>query len=129
MPPQQTNVASETERDAAALRLDLSIALPNDAMDAALAAAHLNASIAAEKEAARPTAASTWSVLSLLKRYWLAFQERRRRQSLRTALQDLSDRELMDIGLTRGEIDYITPQRAIDRLRDSTAYLWSRGVM
>jgi len=135
MPPQQTNITSETERDAAGLGLDLSIALAKDAMDEALAAARLNASIAAqddalsEKDAAGPTAASTRSVLSLLKRYWRAFQERRQRQSLRAALPYLSDRELMDIGLTRGEIDYITPQRAIDRLRDSTTYLWSRGVM
>ena len=41
----------------------------------------------------------------------------------------LSDRELMDIGLTRDEIDYITPQRAIDRIRDSAMYLLSRGGM
>ncbi|WP_373565261.1 DUF1127 domain-containing protein [Bradyrhizobium sp. YCK136] len=44
-------------------------------------------------------------------------------------MQDLSDRELMDIGLTRGEIDYLTPERAIDRLRDGTTGLWGRGVM
>jgi len=91
MPPQQTNISSEIERDAARLRLDLSI------------------------------------VLSLLRRYWYAFQERRQRP--RVTLQDLSDRELMDIGLTRGEIDYITPGRAIDTLRDRATALWSRGVM
>jgi len=131
MPPQQTNLTSET--DAAGLGLDLSIALVNDATHDALAAARPNAPIAAlddvlsEKDAAGPTAASTWSVLGLLKRYWRAYQERR--QSLRATLQDLSDRELMDIGLTRAEIDYITPQRAIDTLRDRTTYLWSRGVM
>jgi uncharacterized protein YjiS (DUF1127 family) len=68
---------------------------------------------------------------NLLKRYWSAFQERRQRQRLRAALCYLSDRELMDIGITRGEIDYIVPHRAIDTLRDSTTYLWilSRGVM
>lgn len=66
-------------------------------------------------------------VLSLIKRYWRAFQQRRHGQ--RVTLQDLSDRELMDIGLTRGEIDYITPERAIDRLRDGTTGLWGRGVM
>ena len=91
MPPQQTNISSEIERDAARLRLDLSI------------------------------------VLRLIKRYWRAFQERRQRP--RVTLQDLSDRELMDIGLTRGEIDYITPERAIDTLRDRATALWSRGVM
>lgn len=137
MPTQQTNLTSEAERDAAVLGLDLSITLVKDAMDDALAATRPNASIAAlddalsEKDAARPTAASTRSVLSLLKRYWRAFQERRQRQSLRATLHDLSDRELMDIGVTRGEIDYIAAHRAIDTLRDSTTYLWilSRGVI
>jgi uncharacterized protein YjiS (DUF1127 family) len=135
MPPQQTNITSETERDAAGLDLDLPIALAKDAVEEALAAARLNASIAAlddamsEKDAAATTVASTRSVLSLLKRYWRAFQERHQRQNLRAGLSYLSDRELMDIGLTRCEIDYITPQRAIDRLRDSTIHLWSRGVM
>jgi uncharacterized protein YjiS (DUF1127 family) len=103
MPPQQTNFTSGTERDAAGLGLDLPIALP--------------------------TAASTRNVLGLLKRYWRALQERRQRQSLRAGLAYLSDRELMDIGLTRDEIDYITPQRAIDRIRDSAMYLLSRGGM
>jgi hypothetical protein len=44
-------------------------------------------------------------------------------------LQDLNDRELMDIGLTRGEIDYITPERAIAALRDRATDIWSRGGM
>jgi uncharacterized protein YjiS (DUF1127 family) len=109
MPSQQTNITSETERDAAGLRLDLSIAL--------------------EKDVAGPAAASAQSVLGLLKRCWCAFQAQRQRESLRVTLQDLSDRELMDIGLTRAEIDYITPGRAIDRLRDNTAHLSSRGGM
>lgn len=132
MPPQQTNLTSETGRDAAVLGLDLSIALVEEAMDGTLAAARPNASIAAlgdalsEKDAAGLTAASTRSVLSLLKRYWRAFQERRRRQRLRASLHDLSDRELMDIGVTRGEIDYIARHRAIDTLRDR---ILSRGVM
>ncbi|WP_426614839.1 DUF1127 domain-containing protein [Bradyrhizobium sp. McL0616] len=132
MPSQLTNITSGTERDAAGLRLGLSIALAKDAVDRALAA-RLKASAAAlddalsEKDAAGATAASARSVLGLLKRYWRAFWERR--QSPRVTLQELSDRQLMDIGLTRGEIDYISPQRAIDTLRDSTTYLWGRGVM
>jgi uncharacterized protein YjiS (DUF1127 family) len=137
MPIQQTNLTSETERDAAVLGLDLSIALVKEAMDDTLAAARPNASIAAldgalsKKDAAGLTAAMMRSVLGLLERYWRAFQEQRHRESLRATLQDLSDRELMDIGVTRAEIDYIAPHRAIDRLRDSTAHLWSmsRGVM
>ncbi|MBB4368498.1 uncharacterized protein YjiS (DUF1127 family) [Bradyrhizobium sp. cir1] len=91
MPPQQTNISSEIERDAARLRLDLS------------------------------------TVLSLLGRYWRTFQGWRRRSQV--TLYDLSDRELMDIGLTRGEIDSIAPERAIDRLRDRAADLWRRGGM
>ena len=60
------------------------------------------------------TAASTRRVLSFLKTYWGAFQERRKRQRLRATLYDLSDRELMDIGTTRGEINYVASNRGID---------------
>ena len=136
MPPQQTNLTSETGSDAAGLRLDLAIALVNDATGDALAEPRPDASIAAlrdacsEKEAAGPPASSTRSVLSLLRGCWRAFQERRRRQRLRVTLHDLSERELMDIGVTPGDIDYIVAHRAIERLRDGTTYLWpSRGVM
>ena len=135
MPPQQTNLTSETGRDAAGLRLDLAVALAKDATGDALAAARPDTSIAAlrgafsEKEAAGPPAASTRSVLSLLQGYWRAFQDRRQRERLRVSLHDLSDRELMDIGLTPGDIDYIVAHRAVERLRDGTTYLWiSRGV-
>jgi uncharacterized protein YjiS (DUF1127 family) len=135
MPTQQTNLTAETGRDSAGLGRDLSMALVKAAMDDALTAALPDASIAALRDVLPETdgrpAASTRSVVSLLKRYWLAFQERRRRQSLRAGLYDLSDRELMDIGVTRAEIDYITAHRAIDTLRENTTYLWilSRGVM
>jgi uncharacterized protein YjiS (DUF1127 family) len=61
------------------------------------------------------TAASTRHVSSFFKRYWAAFQERRKRQRLRATLCDLSDRELMDIGTTRGEIDYLAANRSFDR--------------
>lgn len=91
MPPQQTNISSEIELDAASVRLDLSV------------------------------------VLSPLRRYWRALWERRQRSWV--TLQDLNDRELLDIGLTRGEIDYITPERAINALRDRVADIWSRGGM
>ena len=111
MPPQQTDPASES--DAAAL--GLTIGLVKAARDAL-----------PENNAAGRAAGPTRNVLGLLKRYWRAFQARRQRQSF---LPDLSDRQLIDIGLTRDGIDYITPQRAIDRLRDSTMYLWSRSVI
>ena len=60
------------------------------------------------------TSASTRHVSSFFRKYWGAFQERRKRQRLRATLCDLSDRELMDIGTTRGEIDYVASNRGID---------------
>jgi hypothetical protein len=49
---------------------------------------------------------------------------------LRVSVNDLSDRQLMDIGLTTGDIERIVAHRAFERLRDGTTYLWlSRGVM
>ena len=59
------------------------------------------------------TAVSTRRVSSFFKTYWGAFQEQRKRQRLRATF-DLSDRELMDIGTTRGEIDYVASNRGID---------------
>lgn len=132
MPPQLTNISPGIEGDAARRGPKLSIVSAKSAVDQALAA-RLKASAAAldkalpDKDAAGPAAASVRSVLDLLGQYWRAFWQRRQNTQLR--LQDLSDRELMDIGLTRSEIDYLTPQRAIDRLRDNTRYLWSRGGM
>ncbi|MGC2808895.1 MAG: DUF1127 domain-containing protein [Bradyrhizobium sp.] len=52
--------------------------------------------------------------LTFLKRSWGALLEWRKRQRLRATLCDLSDRELMDIGTTRGEIDYVASNRGID---------------
>jgi uncharacterized protein YjiS (DUF1127 family) len=60
------------------------------------------------------TAVSTRRVSSFFKGYWDAFQERRERQRILTTLCDLSDRELMDIGTTRGEIDYVASNRGVD---------------
>jgi uncharacterized protein YjiS (DUF1127 family) len=60
------------------------------------------------------TAISTRRVSSFFKRYWGAFQEQRKRLRLRATLCDPSDRELMDIGTTRGEIDYVASNRFID---------------
>ncbi|NOJ45999.1 DUF1127 domain-containing protein [Bradyrhizobium archetypum] len=51
-------------------------------------------------------------VYSPLETYWNAFQEWRKRQRLRANLSDLSDRELMDIGTTRSEIDYVALHRS-----------------
>ncbi|EHR04543.1 DUF1127 domain-containing protein [Bradyrhizobium sp. WSM471] len=85
--------------------------------------------ITSEAEGLTLELASTRSIPGLLAQYWRVLQDWRWRQGPQIALQDLSDRELMDIGLTRGEVDYISPQRAIDTLRNSATYLWSRGGM
>ena len=60
------------------------------------------------------TAASMQRVSRFFKKYWGPLQERRKRERLRATLCDLSDRELMDIGTTRGEIDYVASNRSID---------------
>ena len=46
-------------------------------------------------------------IVRFLGRVWQAYLERRMRRALRTNLYDLSDRELMDLGTTRSEIEYI----------------------
>ena len=65
------------------------------------------------------TAVSTLRVSSFFKRYWGAFQERRKerrkRQRERAELYRLNDWELMDIGMTRGEIEYVVSNRSFDR--------------
>ena len=53
-------------------------------------------------------------VYSPLDTYWDAFQEWRKREKLRTRLCLLTDSELMDIGITRGEIDHVASNRSID---------------
>ena len=50
-------------------------------------------------------------VYSPLETYWNLFQEWRKRRRLLTKLRDLSDRELMDIGITLSEIDYLDSHR------------------
>ena len=50
---------------------------------------------------------------SPLETYWNAFQAWRKREKLRTQLCRLTDSELADIGITRGEIDYVASNRSI----------------
>ena len=51
------------------------------------------------------TTDSTQRVSSLLESCLVAFQEWRKRGRLQAELCNLSDRALMDIGITRGEIE------------------------
>ena len=57
---------------------------------------------------------STQRVSNFLGSCWAAFHQWRKRDRLRTELYGLNDRELMDIGLTRGEIDYFASNQRID---------------
>ena len=128
MPPQLTNISSEAEHDAAVLRLDRSIALAKEAMDEVLAAAaRLNVSVATPGQAFSGREAAAAVPAQSLERYWRAFREWLLQPPV--SVRDLSDRALMDIGLTRAEIDRLTPGRAIDTLRDRTSYLMNRGGM
>ena len=58
--------------------------------------------------------ATTQRVSHLLGCCWGSFQRWCRRDRLRTELYGLKDRELMDIGITRCEIDYFASNRGID---------------
>ncbi|WP_439408683.1 DUF1127 domain-containing protein [Bradyrhizobium sp. DASA03076] len=60
------------------------------------------------------TSRSIRHVANFIWKYRDALQERRESQKLRATLLELSDVELMDIGTTRGEIDYIASHRDID---------------
>ena len=57
---------------------------------------------------------STQRVPNFLESCWGAFLQWRKRDRLRTELYGLNDRELMDIGITRGEIDYFASNGGID---------------
>jgi uncharacterized protein YjiS (DUF1127 family) len=53
-------------------------------------------------------------VYSPLEAYWDAFQQWRKRERLQSRLCDLTDRELTDVGITRGEITYVSLKQSID---------------
>ncbi len=53
-------------------------------------------------------------VYSPFENYWDAFLEWRKRNRLRTQLCHLTDGELADIGITRGDIDYVATHRGMD---------------
>ena len=53
-------------------------------------------------------------VFSPLEIFGAAFQEWRKRARLQADLTDLSDHEVVDIGISRGEIDYVASHRGSD---------------
>ena len=52
-----------------------------------------------------------------LRRYWKMFREWQERNAVRSAMDVLSDRELQDIGTTRGEIEFVARSRIADPRR------------
>jgi uncharacterized protein YjiS (DUF1127 family) len=53
-------------------------------------------------------------LVGLFGRYLDAYREWRRRERLRADLCALDDRELQDIGIARGEVDYVASHRSGD---------------
>jgi uncharacterized protein YjiS (DUF1127 family) len=62
----------------------------------------------------RQTTASALHVFSFFSRYRDAFRTWRKRTRLRAELYGLNDRELTDLGISRGELDYVTSDRFVD---------------
>ena len=59
-------------------------------------------------------AVSTRQVPGFIRGCWNALQERRRRAKVRAALYGLSGRDLQDIGIAHGEIEYVASNPDID---------------
>lgn len=62
----------------------------------------------------RPAIFPASSRLTVFRQCWLVLLEWRKRRTVRECLSDLTDRELQDIGITRGEIDHVASNRAVD---------------
>ncbi|MGY4474186.1 DUF1127 domain-containing protein [Bradyrhizobium sp. USDA 3364] len=60
------------------------------------------------------TTASTPQISNLIWRSWTALRAYQEGQRLRRSLSRLSDWELQDMGISRGEIDYVADNRSID---------------
>ena len=62
----------------------------------------------------KQTATPAQPGISVFNRCRAVFREWRERKRLRARLDDLSDRELHDIGIERGEVDYAASNRSVD---------------
>ena len=60
------------------------------------------------------TAVSKRQVAGFIRRRWDALQERRKREKVRAALYGLNGRDLKDIGIAHGEIEYVASHPNID---------------
>jgi len=59
-------------------------------------------------------AMSNRQVAGFIRRCWDALQERRKREKVRAALYGLNGRDLKDIGIAHGEIEYVASNPDID---------------
>ena len=59
-------------------------------------------------------AASTRRMPGFIRGCWNALQERRKREKVRAALYGLNGRDLHDIGIANGEIEYVASNPDID---------------
>jgi uncharacterized protein YjiS (DUF1127 family) len=57
---------------------------------------------------------SNRQVLGFIRGCWNALQEQRRRAKVRAALYDLNGRDLHDIGIAHGDIEYVASHPDID---------------
>jgi|EndMetStandDraft_2_1072991.scaffolds.fasta_scaffold1666913_1 uncharacterized protein YjiS (DUF1127 family) len=62
----------------------------------------------------RPAPALIQGFIRPIRGLLVAIQEWRKFEKVRTRLQDLSDRELIDLGISRGEIDHVAANRSSD---------------
>ena len=59
-------------------------------------------------------AMSNRQVAGFIRRCWDALQERRNREKVRAALYGLNGRDLHDIGISHGDIEYVVSNPDID---------------
>ena len=57
---------------------------------------------------------STRQIPGFIRRCWNALQARRKRAKVRAALYGLNDRDLHDIGIAHGDIEYVASNPNID---------------
>jgi uncharacterized protein YjiS (DUF1127 family) len=70
--------------------------------------------VGARQAIATQATAVTRDGLTIFKSWLAARRDWRERQAVRARLNDLSNHELLDIGIGRGEVDYVASHRASD---------------
>ena len=63
---------------------------------------------------------AAWAVAATAGKWWRAYALRRERSAAVRELHALDDRTLKDIGITRGEIEWVVDGEDATRLRDAT---------